>query len=250
MKLIPALLPICALLLPGALRAEAVFEGKVTMSITGDAAAKSGMTTMTYTLKPGFMRVDVPGAKGFGGMIMDLNAKQMTILMPQQQMYMVRDLNQDDATRAAAAAAGANGSTAANFHPDFTNTGEKTTILGYTCTKLIVKSDKSTAEIWVTDQLGSFGGMTPGSNPFGGGRGAPPPAWVNALKGVGFFPLRVVATESNGKVFKLEVTAIDKGSEPDSQFQPPAGWRKFDLGAMMGGGGFPGARPPSAGGSN
>ena len=58
------------------------------------------------------------------------------------------------------------------------------------------------------------------------------------------------ARKKDGKVFKLEVTSIDKGSVPDSAFAPPAGWRKFDLGAMMGGlGGFPGARPP-AGGSN
>jgi hypothetical protein len=247
MKLIHALLPVCALLLPAGLRAEAVFEGKVTMAVSGDAVSKTGMTSMTYSLKPGFMRMDVTGAKGFGGMIMDMNAKQLTILMPQQQMYMVRDLSQDPAAGAAAAAA-TGGQPAANFHPDFTNTGEKETILGYSCTKLIVKSDRSTAEIWVTDQLGAFGGMTPGSNPFGG-RGAPPPDWVNALKGVGFFPMRVISTEKSGKTFKLEVTAVDKGSQPDSLFAPPPGWRKFDLGAMMGGGGFPGARSPT-GGSN
>lgn len=248
MKLIHALLPVCALLLPGALRAEAVFEGKVTMALSGDMVAKTGLTSMTYSMKPGFMRMDMATGKGFGGMIMDFNAKQMIILMPQQQMYMVRDLSQDSAVKAAAAAA--NGQPAPNVHPDFTNTGEKTEILGYTCTKLLIKTDRSTAEIWVTDQLGTFGGMAPGSNPFGGGRGAPPPDWVNALKGVGFFPMRVISTEKNGKTFKMEVTAVDKGSQPDSLFTAPPGWRKFDLGAMLGGAGFPGARPPSAGGSN
>ena len=54
-------------------------------------------------------------------------------------------------------------------------------------------------------------------------------------------------TSNGGKEkFRLEVTSVEKTSLPDSLFAPPDGWRKFDLGAMMGGampGGFPGARP-------
>jgi hypothetical protein len=58
--------------------------------------------------------------------------------------------------------------------------------------------------------------------------------------------MRVVTNENGKEKFRLEVTSIDKESLPDSLFMAPEGWRKLDLGAMMGGmlpGGFPGARP-------
>jgi hypothetical protein len=99
-------------------------------------------------------------------------------------------------------------------------------------------------EIWVTDQLGTFGGL-----PHGGGPGGPqgsPQAWESALKGRNFFPMRVVTSAGGKEKFRLEVTSVEKTSLPDSYFAAPDGWRKFDLGAMMGGampGGFPGARP-------
>ena len=61
----------------------------------------------------------------------------------------------------------------------------------------------------------------------------------------GYFPMRVVSNNAKG-TFRLDVTAVQKESEPDSEFAPPAGWRKFDIGSMMGGafpGGMPGAKP-------
>jgi hypothetical protein len=120
----------------------------------------------------------------------------------------------------------------------------KETILGYDCRKYTVTSDRGTADIWVTDQLGTFAGLFHGGAP--GRPSQPPPEWENALKGKAFFPMKVVGTNDKG-TFTMEVTAINKTSLPDSLFAPPDGWQKFDLGSIMGGGGFPG-RPPS--GSN
>lgn len=99
-------------------------------------------------------------------------------------------------------------------------------------------------------------------NPMGRGRApSATPAWERALEGKDMFPLRVIGYEkgkprsekgkssekSRGKSaganesFRMEVTAIDKTPLPDSLFNPPAGYKKFDMGGMMKGM-IPGAR--------
>jgi hypothetical protein len=242
MKLLHALLPACALLLPCVLSAESTFEGKVTMQVS--SSSKDGPQSLNYSIKGDLMRIDVNTAKGQAGVIMDGKNNQMIILMAQQHMYMIQPLGGNagnpQAPQAGAPAAHPSGAPA---NGNFTNTGIKEDILGYSCTKLLVTSDKGTAEIWVTDQLGNFAGLFHGG---GFGHRQPPAEWEDALKGVGFFPMRVISTDKDGKVFKLEVTAVDKTSVPDSVFSPPDGWRKFDMGAIMGGaglGGFGGGRP-------
>jgi hypothetical protein len=205
---------------------------------------KDAPTSINYSIKNSLVRIDVNSARGPGAMIMDTKTRQLTILMPQQKMYMVQQMGENatptalpDGTPIAHASARPNGS--------FTNTGIKEDILGYSCTKLLVTSDKGTAEIWVTDQLGDFAGLMQS----GFGRRQAPPEWETALKGAGFFPMRVINTEKSGKVSKIDVTSVDKESLPDSLFSPPDGWRKFDMGAIMGGANpFGGGRP--ANGSN
>ncbi|HEY4988965.1 MAG TPA: DUF4412 domain-containing protein [Opitutaceae bacterium] len=232
MKLIPTLVPLCALLvLPGALKAE-TFEGKVSMKISSSSKKGDGQV-INYSLKDGKMRVDVDAAKGVAAMIMDMKNRQMIILMPQQKMYMVRDIPETPRPTPGGSPHGGVSS--------FTDTGEKETILGYSCSKYIATTSKGTTDIWMTDQLGSFFGLYQGGGP--GGRQQAPQEWEALLKGHSMFPLRVVGYEDGKEKFRLEVTAVDKGSLPDSLFTPPDGWRKFDLGNLMGGGGFPGARP-------
>jgi hypothetical protein len=241
MKLIPALAAICVLLLPRALPAEP-FEGKVSMKITAPSASKDGPQSIDYVMKEGFMRIEMATAKGQAVMIMDMKNQQMLILISQQKMYMVQPFPKPPADK------GANPG-AKPFGGDVQVTTEKETILGYECTKIVSTSADGTAEVWVTDQLGSFMGLSPG----GGGPGRrpqAPQAWESALKGKNFFPMRVVANRNGQGAFRLEVTSVEKKSVPDSEFAAPDGWRKLDIGAMMGGalpGAFPGARP---GGNN
>lgn len=232
MKLIPALFATCVLVLPCALSADP-FEGKVSMTMTS-ATSKDGSQSMSYIMKEGFMRIEIGTSKGQMSMIMDMKNRQMIMLMPQQQMYMVENIPQPPADQKANPASKQLGS-------DVQVTTEKDTILGYECTKIISTSDKGTTEVWATDQLGSFMGLSPG----GGGPGRRPQAsqaWESALKGKGFFPMRVVTTLNGKGSFRLDVTSVEKVKEPDSEFAPPQGWRKFDLGSMMGGL-LPGARP-------
>jgi hypothetical protein len=228
MKSLLLLLLGCALI-PLSLPAQ-TFEGKVTMAIkTSESADK--VPLIRYTIKAGFMRMDSTMGSHQSSMIFDLKNRQMIILMPQQSMYMVQPM---PAAGSAAAA------TDAESRPDakFETTGDTATILGYTCRKYLVTTTGNAVEIWATDQLGSFGGFNLGGN--SGGRSNIFQGWGSAFQGKNFFPMRISGSHG-GQSFSMEVTAVEKQAVPDSEFAPPDGWRKFDMGNFMqgvGAGGF------------
>jgi hypothetical protein len=235
-KLLPLLLA-ATLLAPVALPAG-TFEGKVTMKVSGP---RDMPPQMIFSLKEGFSRIDLDAGQGRSmAIIVDQAKGQSTMLMLDQKMFMTNPLPKAGATPAAPAA------TADNADIEKTSTTEK--ILGYDCVKYISKTKDATTEMWVTDQLGSFMGLG-GGNPMGGGmggrRGPGGPrgggmsqAWEKALAGQNVFPLRVVTTGAGKETFRMEATAIDKTTLPDSQFAVPADFQ--DLGAMMKGMGMPG----------
>jgi len=221
----------------------ASFEGKVAMKMT---AAKGTPQPMVFSLKDGMSRVDVTTEGNTMGVIMDQAKQEMIMLMPQQKMYMVQPIPKPETM----AATGKGSSTAT---VEKTNVTEK--ILGYTCVKYLAKDKDTTTEIWITDQLGTFMGINQGGGAggMGGGRGkaaakdAAAQAWENEFRGKNAFPLRVVSLTSGKESFRMEATAIDKQSLPDSIFQPPADYQKFEMGGMLKGllpGGFkiPGTR--------
>lgn len=197
----------------------------------------TGERTMpiTFAMKSGLTRVDVQTGEHTVSMIMDPAKQEITAILPQQHMAVVQPMQ--GMVQAAENKVG-------DVTLEKTDTHEK--ILGYDTTKYIAKTSDGTSEIWVTDQLGTFAGLGSGGSPMGfGGHRAPShpagQAWEEAFKGKQAFPLRVVTTGSDGKqVSKLEVTAIDKKSLPDSEFEAPADYRKMDMRAMMQGMGMPG----------
>ncbi len=242
MKLITPIVTICALLAPSVLSAD-TFEGTLTMTMSS-SSSNNGPQAINMSLKDGNMRTDIQSSRGAMSAIMDMKNQQIILLMPQQRMYMVQPMRQPAAQQGQYPQNQGRAQPSGN-PPTLVDTGVRETILGYECTKYTATSDRGTAQIWVTDQLGTFMGLFHGGAP---GRPTQAPAdWENALKGRSFFPMRVVGTNEKG-TFKMEVTAINKTSLPDSLFAAPEGWQKFDLGSIMGGGGFPGGRPP--GGSN
>ena len=226
MKAFPlTLLAVAALATPAVLSA-ANFEGTVRMKITGP---RGGTHELTQHLKDGLVRSDVEMGDRTLSMILDTKKHEMTVLMPQQQMYMVHAM---PGTAAPA------DHKAAPSDETLEKTGETEKILGYTCTKYVVKDphQNTTTDIWLTDQLGNFMGLGSGPGPMGMGRRAGPPraAWETALAGKDAFPLRVVTHDANGEEkFRLEATEVKRESQPDSLFTPPADFRKFDMGAMM-----------------
>jgi hypothetical protein len=47
-----------------------------------------------------------------------------------------------------------------------------------------------------------------------------------------YFPIKVLSAEGA----TMELTNVKEGAQPASTFEVPAGYRKMDLGGMMGGG--------------
>ena len=216
------------LLAPAALLA-ASFEGKVSFKMT---SGREKPAEMTQSIKGDKIRMEMPGQKGMGGMIMDTTKREMTMIMDEQKSYMVMALPQ------AAIDAVSN----SNDDAKLEKTGETEKILGHTATKYILTDkDNAKTDLWLAEGLGSFMGFN--KNPMGKGRGSSaPPAWERVLEGKDLFPMRVVGKDRGGKEsFRMEVTAIEKTSLPDSLFAPPPGYKKFDMGAMMKGM-IPGAR--------
>jgi hypothetical protein len=204
------------------------FEGKVTLAISD---ARGTATNLDYSMKGDKVRMDTNARGQTMGMIMDLTKQEMTILMPEQNMYMVMSMKK--AVDQAMEKAGANTA-------DVEVTGKTETILGYKCSQILVKDKGTVTEAWVAEGLGSFMGMAPGGGGggmFGRGKPANSPKWEEVLKNKGGFPLRVISRDASGKqVSKMEATKIEPGSLPDSLFAPPADYQKFampDMGGMF-----------------
>jgi len=162
--------------------------------------------------------------------------RRAVMLMDAQKMAMVMTLP-DPATAAPGEAP--------NEAPKLEKTGEKEKILGHTAEKYIVTHQGTKPDLWLAEGLGAFVAFNPGSAM--GGRGGPPApkGWERALAGKELFPLRVVSYDKAGQeASRMEVTAIDKQSLPDTLFAVPADYQQMDMSAMMRGGmpgGFPGA---------
>lgn len=236
MKTLRQSLLVTVLFAPAALLA-ASFEGKVNFAMT---SGREKTQQINYSIKGDKFRIDVPTQKGTGGMIVDPVKKETTMIMEEQKMYMVMAMK--DVV--------AEGGEAKGSDAKLEKTGQTEKILGYLAEKFIATDKDTKTELWLAEGLGTFmsfnnsGPMGGGSRRGGGGGAAQ--SWERALAGKELFPLRVVSKDKNGKEsFRMEATAISKETLSDSLFVPPAGYQKFDMGAMMKGmmpGGFPGSR--------
>jgi hypothetical protein len=209
-------------LLVPAVFAAAAFEGKVTFKIT---SGRDKPQEMTYSIKGDKIRMEMGGQKEMGGMIVDTTKKEMLMLMTEQKMYMVMAMPESAMEKAQ--------KQADDVKLEKTNEHEK--ILGHPATKYIATDSKGVStDLWLAEGLGSFMAMR-NENPMARGRsGSTQKGWERALAGKELFPLRVVGKDKAGKEdYRMEVTAIDKKSLPDSDFTPPADFQKFDMGAMM-----------------
>ena len=218
----PLLFVIAAAALAPVTALAAAFEGKVSFTLnTGQGQSQP----INYSMKGDKIRIEMPGQKGMGGLIVDPAKKEALVLMDEQKMYMAMAMP-DVQAQAAEAKPG---------EVKLEKTGQKEKILGYDAEKFISTYQGTTTELWLAEGLGSFLSFNPG-NPMSGGRGATSPSqeWERALAGKALFPLRVISKDKAGQeTFKMEATAINKQALPDSLFVPPAGYQKFDLGGMM-----------------
>ncbi|HEX2862237.1 MAG TPA: DUF4412 domain-containing protein [Lacunisphaera sp.] len=227
MNLLFRLLAVGSLLTASVSFAANAFEGKVTLAMT---SGKSKPQDLNYAIKQDAMRIEITADGQMFATIMDLKKMEMLILMSEQKTYMVMPIK-DTVDKAMAKAEGK--------EPDIEKTGRTETILGYKCDKYIAREKKNVTEIWVAEGLGSFMGLGNngggGGGLFGGGKSKAASSWEEKFKGKSGFPLRVVTRDAKNKeTFRMEATKIEPGSLPASLFQPPAGWKKFDLPSMGG----------------
>lgn len=217
MNLLPRVLP-GLLALAFALPASA-FEGTIHFDMT------SGRDTqqMIYSLKGEQARFEIPQA-GAGGMsaIVDLPKQQMTMMMPEQRMYMVMSLEQ---------APGSGRAQARRDEVGFEDTGETEDILGHTCRKYRITDRDSTTDVWGAEGIGMFMAQLGGGGPMQRGS---VPGWQQELGTKGFFPLRVVGRNRRGKeTFRMEATKIDETTLSDALFTIPEGYQQFNMGGML-----------------
>jgi hypothetical protein len=211
---------LCAsLLLASAGFAASAFEGTVNFKISDP---KEKPMDMSYSIKGDKLRLDMAGMKDAGVMIVDMKKKEMMMIMKEEKMYMTMALS--DVEEAAKKNAD---------ESPLEKTSETERILGYTATKYIStdKKKKTSTDLWLAEGVGSFVSMSSG-----GGRSSKSAGrnWEKLLAGKDLFPLRVVEKDKSGKeTYRMDVTAIEKKSLPDSLFAAPAGYEKFDMGGMM-----------------
>ena len=133
-------------------------------------------------------------------LIIDQSAQTSDVLMPEQHMYMENHTNQDNPMMRGVKAP-------TSFDPDHpcgaTATCNKVgteTINGRVCDKWVNTDSKGTTTAWIDQSL--------------------------------HFPIKT--QNANGSIWQL--TNIKEGEPDASVFQVPAGYRKMDIPAMMGGG--------------
>ena len=221
----PTWLLLSLLLGPAALLAGG-FEGTVRLSMK--SPKQDQPTYIDYSMKEGFLRMDIAVTDGREAgktitSIWDLNKHEMAMLMPEQKMYMV--MKAPDIAAAAQQA---------SPNVQVEKTGETEKILGYTATKYIIKDNDhhQTSEVWAAEGLGTF--MMGRSSPMGRNGGLSPVE--KELISRGFFPLRLINRDASGtETFRMEAVSVDKKSLSDGFFAPPADYRRFDMGGMLGG---------------
>lgn len=211
----------------------AAFEGRVSLGFSGK---KNQEQLIDYAIKGTRVRLEPKLAEAGGAaMIMDLEKREMVMLMTAQRMYMTMPLP----------AVPTQGQAATAHEQKLEKTGRTEKILGYDCEEYVVTEGGQSTHLWLTDQLGSFMGLSGGGNPMAGMMGGRPSkgdkasGWESLLKSKGgAFPLRVVTTDKAGKEsFKLEAKKIEPGTLPDALFAPPADFQKFAMPAIPGLGG-------------
>jgi len=193
------------------------FEGTATITLTHE---RVGTHVLDYSVKTSRLRTEFQVSEAARAVaIVDLLNDEVLVLLPGQPLYVAMPLE--------------NSAEIALGHDVDGVTIERTRsrkkILGYPCTKYLVRHKRDAFEVWATEHLGSFMGL---------GLSTVPEAkftapWMDALLGKGFFPLRVKSLPGSENTLSLETLEVKPDSLADDLFVPPAGYRKFQMGGLI-----------------
>jgi hypothetical protein len=195
--------------------AQEVFKGSVTYELsTDDADIPLKLTTNGDKIK-----ASITMAMGTMDMITDKNAKEQTMVMHSQKMYMQLTTQRLEKMKTMMSSMGKGFQAPIISEP--VRTGETKKILNYTCEKMVDKSDGNTTEIWVTDKIGYLA--------FIGSPIIPMPSLLNSDAAT-FFPLEIRSIDSDGDtIMKLTAKEISTEKPLDTEFAVPADYSPFSF---------------------
>jgi hypothetical protein len=218
------------------------FEGQIDVlskgSLGGDPKkVASPPVTVNVLLKNGKVRVDAPpgmsGAEMMGGKaygIYDGPGKKAYLVMDAQKQAILIDLNKTGETMKSMGSRGKPpGGPAAPTKPPpkVTKTGKTDKVAGYECELWDITDETSKGTMCIAEE-----GISWFSIPM---TGAPAEyAWMAELMDGKHLPLRFVGFDKAGiETGRVEVTKIDKKSEPDAMFEVPPGYTVKTLEQMF-----------------
>lgn len=197
------------------INAQEVFKGSVTYELsTDDADIPLKLTTNGDKVK-----ASITMAMGSMEMITDKNAKEQTMVMHSQKMYMQLTTSRLEKMKSMMSSMGKGFQAPIITEP--VRTGETKKILNYTCEKMVDKSDGNTTEIWVTDKIGYLA--------FIGSPVIPMPSLLNSDAAT-FFPLEIRSIDAEGEtIMKLTAKEISTEKPNDAEFAVPADYSPFSF---------------------
>lgn len=197
------------------------FEGEVDMKMT----THNGKTMMVqYFVKGHKMRTQMESQdeKFSGGAIYDVQTNQVTVLMDKQKMYMVNQLHPE------------NFHYGTDKHFKLTKTGKTLDILGHTATEWDYTSDDDNGKIWMAPGIGNWWAEEMAAQ--ADKMPSEQRSLVKAAIEEKLFPLKWESNDKSGQEKAgMEAVKLEKKSLSSSMFEPPAGYKKFDMGNLLGG---------------
>ena len=197
------------------INAQEVFKGSVTYELsTDDADIPLKLTTNGDKIK-----ASITMAMGTMDMITDKNAKEQTMVMHSQKMYMQLTTQRLEKMKGMMSSMGKGFQAPVIAEP--VRTGETKKILNYICEKMVDKSDGNTTEIWVTDKIGYLA--------FIGSPIIPMPSLLNSDAAT-VFPLEIRSIDSDGDtIMKLTAKEISIEKPLDTEFAVPTDYSPFSF---------------------
>ena len=195
--------------------AQEVFKGTVTYELSTD----DGEFPLKLTTNGDKVKASVTMAMGTMDMITDKNAKDQTMVMHSQKMFMQLTTSRLEKMKTMLSSMGKGFQAPIITEP--VRTGETKKILNYICEKMVDKSDGNTTEIWVTDKIGYLA--------FIGSPIIPLPSLLNSDAAT-FFPLEIRSINSDGDtIMKLTAQEIITEKPIDAEFAVPADYSPFSF---------------------
>lgn len=193
--------------------AQDIFKGKVTYTLkTEDADFPMIITTNGSKFK-----VSMSMEMGSMDMIMDKTAKEQTMILHSQKMYMQLTAARLEKMKGMMGSMGKGLQAPVITEP--VRTGETKKILNYICEKIVDKQEDITTEIWVTDKIGYLA--------FIGSPIVPMPSLANSDAAT-FFPLEVHSKDKDGEtIMQLIAKEVSTSMPGDVEFIIPSDYAPF-----------------------